>query len=66
MAAGLAAAAAATEEDAEAGKDPSSRRRGRLPHAAHPGDAGRGAEEVLEDGHGKEHGDEDGGGHEPE
>jgi hypothetical protein len=27
---------------------------------------GQGAEEVLEDGHGEEHGHEDGGGHEPE
>ena len=51
---GGAAPAAAAEEAAE---DPPGRRGGRV---------GRGPEEVLEDGHGEEHGDEDGGGHEPE
>lgn len=55
---GGAALAAAAEEEAEAAEDPPGRRV--------PGRVGRGAEEVLQDGHGEEHGHEDGGGHEPE
>ena len=48
-------AAAAAEEEAKAEEDPSSGR----PHAhVHPAGARRAAEEVLEDGHGEEHGDE--------
>lgn len=63
--AGLAAGAAAAEEEAQAEEDPSSGWRGRE-RRAHAAGARRGAEEVLEDGHGEEHGDEDGRGHEPE
>lgn len=59
---GGAALAAAAEEEAEATEDPPGRR---VPVPG-PGRVGRGAEEVLEDGHGEEHGHEDGGGHEPE
>lgn len=54
-----AALAAAAEEEAE---DPPGRR---VPVPV-PGRVCRGPEEVLEDGHGEEHGHEDGGGHEPE
>lgn len=56
--AGGSASAAAAAEEAE--EDPSSGRRGL--RRAH----GRGAEEVLEDGHGEEHGDEHGRGDEAE
>jgi hypothetical protein len=39
---------------------------GRSPGRRMPERVGRGTKEVLEDGHGEEHGHEDGGGHEPE
>lgn len=57
---GATLAAAAAEAEAEAAEEPLG---WRVPG---PGSVGRGAEKVLEDGHGEEHGDEDGGGHEPE
>lgn len=47
-----------TEEEVEAVADPLGRRVLER--------VDQGVEEVLEDGHGKEHGQEDGGGHEPE
>jgi hypothetical protein len=55
---GVATLTAAAEEEAESAADPPGRRV--------PERVGRGAKEVLEDGHGEEHGHEDGGGHEPE
>jgi hypothetical protein len=49
---------ATTEEEVEAVADPLGRRVLKRVF--------QGVEEVLEDGHGEEHGHEDGGGHEPE